>query len=144
MDKTHPEGLGYEPLGHGFSGTVNPGFSAPHPLLTRRNIESTKRNHPEDWTEARMALPAPTRDPRTGRLNLGFSDDERDRLATLSVLVQRGLYNNDRLVTQGERIAMPAKDECDCEHCDGDCDARREHDEAIDQIREAHEARLDG
>lgn len=90
-----------------------------------------------------MSLPAPVRDRRTGRFSVGFTDDERDRLATLSVLVQRGLYHSDRLIIEGDRIAMPASDEegCGCDHCDGQCDARREHDEDVDQTREAYESR---
>ena len=55
MNKQHPEGLsdGREPRGHGFTGKVDPGFSAPHPLLTRRVIESVRRNHPVDWDRER-------------------------------------------------------------------------------------------
>lgn len=106
MNKQHPEtrdGLPFEPKGHGFTGSVNPGFAVARPQLTRRTIEATRKHHADSWFEAHAALPPMQRDKRTARLT-GMTDDERDRLATLSVLIEQGMYSEDRLHVINDRL----------------------------------------
>jgi hypothetical protein len=114
MPKTHPEGLSFEPTGHGFTSSVRAPFSAPHPLLTHRNIGSIRRNHGERWEDAFAELPPLERDRRTGRLTNGFSTDERERLASLAMLVDVHFFDGDRMVIEEERT-------CSCDQKEGSC-----------------------
>jgi hypothetical protein len=106
LGKQHPEGgLAFEPEGHGFTTSVTDvPWVAPHNLLSGRVIASVRRNHRDDWQDAFAALPSRQRDPRTGRFTSGFTDDERERLATLAILIDHGLFrDDDGSVTEGER-----------------------------------------
>lgn len=55
-------------------------------------IVSVSKNHPAEWEAAFDSLPS-------GRAKNGrkqFTDEERRRLATLKVLVDKGVYKADR------------------------------------------------
>jgi hypothetical protein len=71
--------------------TIPPGGDRAR-LLTRVNIESLKSNLSAEWAETLAQLPADkVRDPRSGRFINRLSDDERQRLAALALLVKRGV-----------------------------------------------------
>lgn len=93
----HPEGLPFPPVGMGWTigDQVEDSRVKPSSLLTAHNIESVKRNHPDDWMSAFEAIPTEksARDPRSGRMVNNISDDERRRLATLAILVHLGVVN---------------------------------------------------
>ena len=99
-----PIGDGREPTGHGFTGRVAPSFGVPRQLISHKNIVAVRRNHKGAYENALDALPVRQRDKRTGRFSGGFTDDERERLAALSVFVEQGMYTLDRMVTMGERV----------------------------------------
>lgn len=93
-----------EPRGHGFTGRVAPSFGVPRQLISRKNLAAIRRNHRAAFDAALDSLPVKQRDRRTGRWSMGFSDDEREFLAGLSVLVEQGMYTLDRMVTMEERV----------------------------------------
>lgn len=104
----HPEGLPFEPTGPGFDRQVTIPWTSSKPLLvSKQNIEATRKNHPDEWEAANDALPEPVASaPKSGiliRRKPTWSDDERARLATLAVLVEHGMFTQDRLVIEGER-----------------------------------------
>ncbi len=120
--KQHPEGgLEEPPKGAGFTVSLRDmvlPITLPHPLLTRRNIDSARKNHGHEWDDRRAALSNPipveitrvVRDkPVTVNRFVRFTEDEAMRLATLATFVDHGLFAQDRiredgLVEVGERI----------------------------------------
>jgi hypothetical protein len=138
-DRSHPEGLGHPPEGPGFTvfSVKLPAVDGHRWLLGHANIEAVRKNEPEAFTAALDALPSFNRDPRTGRVTRGFSEDERSSLAALAVLVDHGMFHRDRIVEGPtlelmydrprlsdlwpERDVRPgpdmAGDDCDCEEC---------------------------
>lgn len=89
----HPEGLPYPPEGMGWTtGDTIPASGDRARLLTRVNIEALKINEPVDWDAALSRLPADkVRDPRSGRFINRMTDDERQRLTALAILVEKGV-----------------------------------------------------
>jgi hypothetical protein len=58
------------------------------PTLSERNIRSLQRNHPDEFLGALRDIEALRKD--TG---LPFSTDEQRRLASLSILIAKGVVN---------------------------------------------------
>jgi hypothetical protein len=62
-------------------------------LLSEWNIVAVQRNHPDEWRGAYDSTP-PTVDRRSGKRM--FTEDERRRLATLAILVSKGVVSESR------------------------------------------------
>ena len=137
--RQHPDGLDRPPKGAGFTSQVEVPITRIVNLLTRRNIDAARKNHEHEWDEAFAALSEPikveipkvVRDkPTMLKRIVRFSEDERERLATLATFVNHGLFASDRhgsggftdgLMEVGERItpkATSVKDDgCTCDEC---------------------------
>ena len=60
-------------------------------------VKAVRDNHPAEWQGALDSLPN-ERSKRTGRRM--FSDDDTVRLATLALLVDKGMYDDDRFLKE--------------------------------------------
>lgn len=97
----HPEGLPFQPVGPGFTKPDETRSFGPirSLLLSDHNIASIRRNNENEFGTAMFALrqtvPVVARDPRTGLVRKGFTEQELERIAALSVLVMKGVVPTD-------------------------------------------------
>ena len=97
----HPEGLPFQPVGPGFTKPDEIRSYGPirSLLLSEHNVESIRRNNENEFGTAMFALkqiaPLAKRDPRTGLVRRGFTDQELERIVALSVLVTKGVVPTD-------------------------------------------------
>jgi hypothetical protein len=100
MDLTpnkHPEGLPFAPEGPGWteeSDLIKPSGSRIR-LLSEHNIVAVHNNNSVAWEAAFDALPGESRD-RAG-IKRGLTEEERRRLATLAILISKGVVSESEV-----------------------------------------------